>query len=45
MTGSLVISVNVQGPGDEATELKMGSTKEWDANQIIMPSSVKKEYK
>lgn len=45
MTGSLVVSINVQGPGDEATELKMGSTKDWDENQIIMPSSVKKEYK
>lgn len=45
MSGSLVVSINVQGPGDEATELKMGTAKEIDEKPIIMPSSVKKRYK
>lgn len=45
MTGTLAVSINVQGPGDEASELVMGTTNDWDAKQIIMPSSVKKEYK
>lgn len=45
MTGTLILSINVQGPGDDAQELKMGSTKEIEKNSIMMPSSVKKEYK
>lgn len=45
MTGNLVLSVNVQGPGDEATELKMGTAAEIEKSPIIMPSSVQKRYK
>lgn len=45
MTGLLVVSVNVQGPGDEAQELKMGTDTEVAENKIIMPASVKKLYK
>ena len=42
MTGNLVVSINIMGPGDDATELKMGTSEEIDKNPIIMPSSVKK---
>ena len=45
MTGTIICSVNVQGPGDEATELKMGTNKEIEETEVIMPSMVKKTYK
>lgn len=45
ITGSLVVSINVQGPGDEATELKMGTPKDAEAKPPIMPASAKREYK
>ena len=45
MTGFLVVSLNVSGPGDPAVELKSGSQAEIEEKPIIMPSSVKKNYK
>lgn len=45
MTGNLIMSINVMGPGDDATELKMGSAAEIEENPVIMPASVKKQYK
>lgn len=41
----MVASINVQGPGDEAQELKMGTAAEIEESKIIMPSQVKKQYK
>ena len=45
ITGALVVSINAQGPGDEATELKMGTPKDAEVKQMIMPASAKREYK
>lgn len=45
MTGSLVVSVNITAQGDDAMELKMASKSDIDASKIIMPSSVRKQYK
>lgn len=45
MSGNLVVSLNIVGPNDEAQELKMGSDEDILKNKIIMPSSVKKQYK
>jgi len=35
----------VQGPGDEASELTMGSDKDFAERKPLMPSSVKVKYK
>ena len=45
LTGLIVVSINVQGPGDEATELLMGAEKELNKIPIMMPSSAKRTYK
>ena len=45
LTGLVVLSINVQGPGDEATELLMGGEKELAKIPIMMPSSAKITYK
>jgi len=45
ITGYLIVNVNIQGPGDEASELKMGTEKDFAAKSPLMPSSVKKSYK
>jgi len=45
LTGLIVLSINVQGPGDEATELLMGGEKELAKIPIMMPSSAKRTYK
>jgi len=45
ITGQIALSVNVQGPGDEARELKMGSDEEVKAKGPLMPSSIKNVYK
>lgn len=45
VTGYLTISVNIQGPGDEASELKMGTEKDFSEKAPLMPASVKKTYK
>ena len=44
MTGSMVVSIQVIGPTDEAADLKMGDAAQIDKSKIIMPSSVQKEY-
>jgi hypothetical protein len=45
VTGFIVVSINVQGPGDEATQLEMGNEKQISEKAPLMPSSVKKQYK
>ena len=45
VTGYITVSINVQGPGDEATQLEMGTDKQVAEKAPLMPSSVKKKYK
>ena len=45
ITGYTTASINVQGPGDEATELKLGSPSEIKEKKPILPASVKRNYK
>lgn len=45
ITGYVTVSINVQGPGDEATELKLASSSEMQEKKPILPASVKRNYK
>lgn len=45
MTGLICMSININGPGDDAQELVMGTNKEIEKNKVIMPSAVIKVYK
>lgn len=45
ITGYTTVSINVQGPGDEAAELKLGSPSEIKEKKPILPASVKRNYK
>ena len=45
ITGYITVSINIQGPGDEATQLEMGTEKQTTEKAPLMPSSVKKQYK
>ena len=45
VSGYLAVSINVQGPGDEATQLKMGTDKELNEKKPLLPASIKKVYK
>ena len=45
ITGYLTVSINVQGPGDEAVEMQMGSDSEINQNIPLISPSIKKSYK
>ena len=45
VSGYLAVSISVQGPGDEATQLKMGTDKELNEKKPLLPASIKKIYK
>jgi hypothetical protein len=38
------VSINIQGPGDSAAQLAMGTDKEAGKRKPWMPSSVEKKY-
>ena len=45
VTGYLTVSIDIQGPGDKAVQLELGSDAEVALSEPLMPSSIKKSYK
>ena len=45
ITGYVAVSIQVQGPGDEAVELKLGSKETLNKKKPLVPTQIKKEYK
>lgn len=45
IVADLSISINIQGPGDEASQLKIGTDPKAFKRKPWMPASVQKQYK
>ena len=45
ITGYIALSINVQGPSDEAQQLQLGTEKQIEEKPPLIPASIKKSYK
>jgi len=43
--GYIKLSVSVQGPGDNSIRLTDSSGEKFESKEVMMPASIKKDYK